>query len=182
MTRGVRIFALLAILAVASMAFSGGGRSTGSSNRGGGVSVDSIEKGESATARSNADWQEILEPMQYYVTRQKGTERAFSGAYWNTKTPGVYRCVCCDAPLFSSETKYDSGTGWPSFYQPHDKANVATQEDDGWFVRRTEVLCGRCDAHLGHVFEDGPEPTGLRYCVNSAALKLDPSTPVGREE
>lgn len=122
--------------------------------------------------RSESEWREALSPEQFEVCRRKGTERPFSGRYWNCKEDGVYRCACCGNPLFDAKTKYDSGSGWPSFWQPLDESRVRTETDPSHGMLRTEVLCGRCDAHLGHVFPDGPEPTGQRYCMNSVALDL----------
>ncbi|HEX7035975.1 MAG TPA: peptide-methionine (R)-S-oxide reductase MsrB [Pseudomonadales bacterium] len=122
--------------------------------------------------KSDEEWRRELTPEQYAVARQAGTERAFTGKYWDTKTPGVYHCVCCGQPLFDSSAKYDSGTGWPSFYAPIEQDAVAMRDDSSHGMKRTEVVCAKCEAHLGHVFPDGPEPTGLRFCMNSASLDL----------
>ena len=131
--------------------------------------------------KPGSEWKKQLTPEQYRIAREKGTEHAFTGKYWNNHAEGLYRCVCCGAPLFRSEAKYESGSGWPSYFTPVSEDAIAEHEDNSHFMKRIEVRCARCDAHLGHVFPDGPKPTGLRYCMNGTALRLEPDKTENRK-
>lgn len=139
------------------------------------MTADDSDAAAAKVIKSDAEWRKQLTPEQYYVTREHGTERAFTGPHLNEKREGTFTCACCGEPLFGANAKFESGTGWPSFYEPIGNGSINEHEDRSWFMRRTEVRCARCEAHLGHVFPDGPKPTGLRYCINGCALDFKPS-------
>lgn len=162
--------AAMLALAAATLSIVGCSATIPDANSAQAARIEGVTDMTDAAANTDEQWKQQLSPEEYDVLRRQGTERAFTGEYWNHKEDGVYRCRGCGQELFSSDAKYDSGTGWPSYWQPIDGANVATDNDDSWFGRRTEVHCSNCGGHLGHVFDDGPQPTGLRYCINSVSL------------
>jgi peptide-methionine (R)-S-oxide reductase len=173
---------VMATLAAFGLASLRGQASTDSDTNTETAMTDETHGSDEKITRSNEEWKKILTPEEYHVLREEGTERAFSGEYWDEKRDGVYRCAGCGQVVFDSETKFDSGTGWPSFSEPADDDAIGTREDRSWFMTRTEVHCSRCGGHLGHVFDDGPQPTGLRYCINSVSLDFEKRADGGANE